>query len=350
MANLDEQATYQRLDPQGMAARLLELPQQCRRAWEQAQAFPLPTQWRGINRVVVLGMGGSAIGGDLLAALAAPLPVWVQRDYHLPPGVDAQTLVIATSYSGDTEETLSAFQEALTTPAQKLAVTTGGALARLARQKGIPLFQFDYPVPPRQALGYLLLPPLNLLARLGLVPNQDDDLAEMLTVLEELNPDLQPASPTTLNPAKRLAGRLQGRLALLYGAGMTAAVARRWKTQINENSKAWAFYETLPELHHNAIVGLQFPPELARQAFVVMLYSGSLPARLQVRLQITSHILARAGVEHELVVAKGNKPLSQLMGLVLFGDWVSYYLACLYETDPWPVAVIQELKERLSQI
>ncbi len=171
----------------------------------------------------------------------------------------------------------------------------------------------------------------------------------MIEVLEELAPKVDEKSPLAQNPAKQLASHLLGHIGVIYGAGILSEVAHRWKTQLNENSKNWAFYEILPELNHNAVVGYEFPPEVADTIFVIFLRSPSLHPRILMRYQITSEILQRAGIGYQTVGAKGESVLSQMMSLVLFGDYVSYYLALLNQTDPSPVSIIDYLKAQLAK-
>ena len=171
----------------------------------------------------------------------------------------------------------------------------------------------------------------------------------MVNVLQQLSQKIDEDVPLSHNPAKQLAQKLYGRLPVIYGAGIVAEVAHRWKTQLNENSKAWAFYEVFPELNHNAVVGYQFPPELASKIVVVLLRSPSLQRRIQLRYQVICQLLDRAKVSYQIVDGDGTSPLSQMMSLVLFGDYVSYYLAILYKIDPSPVKAIDYLKEQLAQ-
>jgi glucose/mannose-6-phosphate isomerase len=297
-------------------------------------------------------MGGSAIGGDLVRSLAeseARVPVLVNRDYGLPAFVDDRTLVIASSYSGNTEETLSAFEPALKTGAKKLVMTTGGRLQAIAEENNIPVFKIDYKAQPRAALGFSFLPTLGCLQKLGFLSDKSADVAETVQVLEALSAKLDETSPLAGNPAKQLAQRLYGCLTVIYGAGILAETAHRWKTQVNENGKAWAFYEVFPELNHNATVGYPFPEELASRIRVILLRAPSLNQRVQLRYEVTCELLDRAGIAHEFVDSEGSSLLSQMMSLVLFGDFASYYLAILYRVDPSPVEVINYLKERLSK-
>jgi len=351
MINLDDPELYEKLDPGHMSARIAELPQQCQEAWRKAMALDLPPDYGEIDKVVLSGMGGSAIGGGLLASLVAAeatVPILIHQDYGLPSFVDAKTLIIASSYSGMTEETISSLEQALTTPAKKLIVTSGGSLSAIAEEKGIPVFTIDYRAQPRAALAHNFIPLLAILQKLGLIPDKSQDIAEAVKVLDELKLTIDQNRPHKLNPAKQLATKLFGHLAIIYGAGILSEVACRWKTQINENSKAWAFYEVFPELNHNAIVGYEFPAEM--KVLVVLLRSPKFDPRIRLRYQVTCELLAQRNISYEIIDAEGESPLSQMLSLILFGDYVSYYLALLYQTDPTPVTAIDYLKQRLSEL
>ncbi len=349
---LDNPQSFKKLDAEDMLSRIHEMPEQCRKAWQMAMDFSLPADYSKVNKAVVLGMGGSAIGGDLVSSLVLPeakLPVSVCRDYALPAYVDARTLVIASSYSGMTEETLTAFKQALGTKAKKLVITTGGRLRSIAEEKGVPVFSFGYKAQPRAALPFSFIPIICFLQKLGFVDDKSAQAEETVRVLEQLSGRINEKVPLPRNSAKQLAQKLYGHLTVIYGAGIVSEVARRWKTQLNENSKAWAFHEVFPELNHNAVVGYQFPSELAEKVVVVMLRSPLLPSRIGLRYQVTCQILERAGVAYQLVDGEGASPMSQMMSLVLFGDYVSYYLAVLYNVDPSPVETIAYLKEQLTK-
>nr|HID13075.1 bifunctional phosphoglucose/phosphomannose isomerase [Anaerolineae bacterium] len=221
--NLDDYARFGELDPNDMLVRIGELPQQCRAAWALVRGLELPPAYEAVRHVVILGMGGSAIGGTLLQGLVAGecvLPIAVVRDYTLPAFVRGPDyLVIGCSYSGNTEETLSAFEEALERRALPVAVTTGGKLAALAQEEGIPLVRFDYRSQPRAALGYSFTLLLGLLCRLGLLRDYSADLEEAARVMEEWQAEIRPQVPTARNAAKRLASQIAGRLPVVYGAG-----------------------------------------------------------------------------------------------------------------------------------
>ncbi len=351
--NLDDYARFDELDPSGMLKRIGELPQQCRTAWALAQGPELPPVYDAVRHVVILGMGGSAIGGALLQGLVAgecAVPITVVRGYTLPAFVRGpETLVVGCSYSGNTEETLSALGEALERGTRPVVVTTGGKLAALAQERGIPQVRFDYQSQPRAALGYSFILLLGLLSRLGLVQDYSADLEEATRVMEEWQVEIGPGVPMARNAAKSLAGRLVDRLPVVYGAGFLAAVANRWKTQFNENSKHWAFFEVLPELNHNAVVGFGIPQAVRERAAVLMLRSNLDLPRVQVRWEVTRELLLRETVVAEVLQGRGVSKLAQMLSLIHFNDHVSFYLAMLNGVDPTPVETIVFLKRRLAE-
>ena len=348
--SLDASSLYEHYDTDGMFSQLGEMPAHCQRAWQMAQKLELPGDYSQVNKVIILGMGGSAIGGDLLRSLVGPeakLPIFVQREYDLPGFVDSQTLVIASSYSGNTEETLTAFGQALKTGAKKLAMTTGGKLKDLAKVNNIPSFVFDYPTQPRVALPYSFLPLVVILQKLGLIDTKSD-ITGTASTLKSLAEKINQKIPAATNLAKQLAGKIFGHLPVIYGAGITEGVARRWKGQVNENSKAWAFYEVFPELNHNSSAGYKLPEELTSHLVVVMLASPMHAKPIKRRYQITNQLLNDAGVKCLEVELEGTDPLGQILSLVLLGDYTSCYLAMLNKINPTPVKAIEHLKELLK--
>jgi glucose/mannose-6-phosphate isomerase len=352
MADPDNVSAYRQLDKSGMLEHLHGFPEQCRRAWENVLRFELPREYTKISNVVIAGMGGSAIGGNIVRRLAlaeSKMPVWVHRDYGLPAFVDGSTLVIASSYSGNTQETLSAFAKALGTRSKKLVITSGGKLKHLAEKEGIPAFVIDYQAPPRAAFPHSFIPLVGIFQRLGLTGDKSADLQEAVDILKKLSGDLIETTPLDSNPAKQVAAKLRGRIAVIYGAEMLSEVARRWKGEFNENSKAWAFFESFPELNHNAVVGYEFPVEVKDMIFVLMLRSSSLYPRNLLRYEVTSKLLTKAGIAYEFVEARGKSALAQVLSLVLLGDYASFYLSMLNEVDPTSTNAIDFVKQHLAQ-
>ena len=352
MVNLDDPAIYRQTDSSGMLTHLHNFPEQCQQAWEKIMHFDLPPEYKGINKVIILGMGGSAIGGDLVRRLAlteSKTPVWVHRDYGLPPFIDESTLVIASSYSGDTEETISAFTPSLKTRVKKLVLTSGGRLKQLAESEGIPVFIIDYRAPPRAAFPHSFIPLVGIFQKLGLLGDKSAELKEGLQILNKLAKDLLETTPLASNPAKQLAAKLRRHLVVIYGAEFLSEVARRWKTQLNENSKTLAFFELFPELNHNTIVGYNLPPEVKDKLFVVLLRSALLNPRNRLHYEATTQLLAKAKIRHEVVEATGTTPIAQVMSLILLGDYTSFYLAVLNRVDPTPIDSIDFIKKYLAQ-
>ncbi len=329
------------LDQGQMEKALRGFPEMAERALGLACRIPNGVQ--GFKNAVVLGMGGSAIAGDLLARFAR-IPVMTLRDYSLPPWVGPETFLIAISYSGETEETLSAFREGLRRTKRAVALTTGGALAALCEEEGVPWVPVPPGFQPRAALPFLLFPLLSCFSRFGYLTGDPATLVPFLKKLRDtLLPEINP------NPAQELAGKLYGKVPVVYGAGVTVPVAYRWKTQINENAKQPAYWAELPELCHNEIVGYELAGKVFSQGVVIFLRTPFDHPRVAKRVEILKEALSRRSLPFQEVWGEGQDPLSQAFWLLYLGDWVSFYLALLNGVDPTPVAPIQELKRRLKE-
>jgi len=337
-------------DPGKMLERIKDLPKQVRDAWTIARAAQLPPAHGDVRNITVAGMGGSAIGGDLAAALLAgelKVPMQVHRDYGLPAYVGRDSLVIASSYSGNTEESLSSFEEAQRRGARVLVLTTGGKIAELARAAKYPVITFSYPAQPRAALGYSLGLVLGALTRLGFVRDLSSDIDAALADVARLEERVHEGART--NDAKKLAIELYGRIIFAYGGGVLGVMARRVKGQWNENAKNWGAFDVLPELNHNGVVG--FPhPDIARDALTVLLLRSDRDnPRHKLRFDVTRELLDRASVPHKTLQFSGANMLSEVLQLTLFTDYVSFYVALLNGVDPSPVKSIDYLKERLAK-
>jgi glucose/mannose-6-phosphate isomerase len=336
-------------DPHGMLQLIQRFPQMCEEAWglpaEPAGRIPSP------QAIVALGMGGSGIGGDLLRGVLfdeAVGPVIPVKEYRAPAFVGPQTLVIACSYSGDTEETLAAYDEATNRGAPCVAITSGGALLKRAQQRRHPAVVVPTGMPPRAALPYLFLPMLAVLARAGAVRSFDADLREAVDVLRRVVADYTP--DRSESPARRLGEALSGRIPVVYsGVPFLEPAAERWKDQFNENGKTAAVWNTFPELNHNETVGWGMDAALAAVLHVIILRDAVEAERLARRVAITRELaFARAGGIDE-VRAIGKGKLARLLSTILIGDFVSWCVAVQRGVDPYPVAVIDELKRRLAQ-
>jgi glucose/mannose-6-phosphate isomerase len=348
--NLDDFHSFRQLDPQNMLGEIEALPGQLLSAWELGQQLP-PLDGKGLTRVIISGMGGSAIGADLLAAHVAPvckLPVIVQRDYGLPAWAHGpQTLVIASSHSGYTEETLDGFNAAVKAGCRILAVCTGGELEQRASARDVPVWKFKHAGQPRAAVGFSFGLLLAAFTRLGLVPDPADELLEAVADMRSQQETLRAEVPVVQNPAKRMAGQLVGRWVNVYGSGRLAPVARRWKGQVNEIAKAGAGFEFLPEADHNALAGLKNPP-LLMQTMTLFLCAPSDHPRNSLRLELTRNEFMVKRLSTDICHANGSSPLAHVWTALHFGDYLAYYLAMMYEVDPTPVEALQDFKAAMK--
>lgn len=351
-AMLDDQQRYASLDPDNMTGLIEGLPDQAREAVDIARAAELP-KFDGIRNIVILGMGGSAIGGNLVRSLyedELPVPVNVVSDYTLPAYVDEDTLVIASSYSGNTEESLTTYDEAVRRGAKAVVISTGGEIGRRAQEHGHPWIRIKAGMQPRAAIGMSLFPLIVILNRLGFIADVDDDVDEAIEILEKKKAELNSQVPFEHNPMKQLALACAGKIPLVYGSGGWRGVAAyRWKTQVNENSKALCFSNAFPELNHNETVGWEYP-ELTREFHVIMLRDPADTERMNTRVEVTKSIMAERIAGQTEVWAEGESKLARLVSLIYPGDYFSLYLALLYGVDPTPVRMIDRLKGELAKL
>jgi glucose/mannose-6-phosphate isomerase len=349
--DLDNLARFSELDPKNMLGQIDNLPNQLESAWALGQQQRLPV-WKGIRQVLITGMGGSAIGADLLAAYIAPhcpVPVIVLRDYDLPAwATGPHTLVIANSHSGNTEETLSAFSQALENNCLVMALTTGGKLHAQATQAGAPVWLFEHNSQPRAAIGFSFGLLIAALTRLDLVPNPEPALQSALQAMRAQQAQIKADIPVVQNSAKRMAGQLMGRWVAVFGAGLLAPVARRFKGQLSELAKAWAQYEYLPEADHNSLAGILNPEELFPKTMMLFLQATSNHPRNQLRSDLTRKIFMLEGLNTDTIHAAGETPLANQWTTLHFCDYAAFYLAMAYGVDPDPVVMIDTLKAEMK--
>ena len=349
---LDSPDTYARLDPTGLYGRIAALPSQIEDAWRAASVLELADALRASEQIVVLGMGGSGIGGSLLRALALDLgaktPVDVVRGYTLPAYVGPRSLVLASSNSGDTEEVVATFDQALRADAKCVAITTGGRLLDAARARGVPALTFGWDGEPRSALGWSFASLVAVCSRLELLPDVEHDVAPALAHMRALVGRGGRDVPEAQNAAKQLARRLAGRLPVFVAAEALAPVAYRWRTQVNENAKSWAIAEELPEMNHNAPLGYGAPAGVAASMHAVLLRHAAMHERTARRVDLTLEQMRAAGVAAEAIDVPGPSVLAQMLWAIQFGDFVSYYLGLLYGVDPSEMRALEWMKARLA--
>jgi len=354
--NLDDLSYLKQIDTQDMLGHINGLPDQLSSAWDlsQEQSFDgLETAKGTVRQIIIAGMGGSAIGADLVSAAVmdtCSVPILIHRDYDLPAfSKGPETLVICSSHSGDTEETLSAFRAAVENECRVLAVTTGGELEEIAKESGFHVWKFEHKGQPRAAVGFSFGLILGALNRLELIPDASKDVAEAVKAMKSQGAALEAEVPVSNNPAKRTAGQLMGRWVTVIGAGALTPVTRRWKGQINEVAKAVANFEFIPEADHNALAGLLYPSQVVPPHVATMfLRAPSDHPRNRLRLDITRQTYMLEGLNSDAYTAKGKSLIAHIWTALHFGDYVAYYLAMAYGVDPTPVDALETLKAALK--
>jgi len=360
MIDLDDQASYKKLDPSGLHQRLRGLPAQCAESWQAAKATEITEEWRGCTEVIVAGMGGSAIAGDLVADLAGPAsarPIRVVRNFRIPgllpstvPGSGQlpRQLIVVCSFSGDTEETLSMFEQARSSGAAMIAVAGGGTLGQRAADAGIPVMTINAPGEPRSAVGYNLMLLASLLDRTEVLSVSDREVSVAVDAAESMIAQVGIQVPVKENPAKSLAMDLVGGLTLMYGGGNLSGMALRWKSQINENGKSWAFSESLPELLHNSVESFPGGQEIKDRTTALLLKPFQAPDELERRYTVLAETLDRFGIKNRTLTGVSGGPLAQSLSMIVLGDHVSYYMGLLNGFNPSETPSIDLFKERLS--
>jgi len=338
-------------DPQDMNAAIEALGANLKSGWQLGLQSKVP-EVGSLRQLVICGMGGSAIGSDFTTAYLAdqlPIPAVAHRNYGLPGWARGpETLVICSSHSGNTEETLSSFNEALQRGCCLMSICTGGKLAELSEENGKICWKFDHVGQPRTAIGWTVGLLLALYFRLGLIADQALAVEEAAAVLADGIQKLGKDSPVSSNPAKRLAGQLLKRNIVIYGAGEMEVLARRWKSEINELAKAWAAFEGIPEMNHNSLAGLRHPESLYEHSSAIFLRSDFDHERNRKRIEFSQQFFLEAGVGVDSVQARGEGKLAQMFSLLQFGDYVAYYLALAYGEDPTPIEALNALKSLLA--
>jgi glucose/mannose-6-phosphate isomerase len=340
------------IDTSNMYTLIKNFPQQVEEAIAIGNAAKLKLNVSKVQNVVLNGLGGSAIGGDLLKSYLAgelTIPFLVNRHYALPKFVGKSTLVIISSYSGNTEETTAAFKEALKRGAKILCISSGGEVTKIARKHKLPLIVIPGGLPPRAALGYSFFPLLIALGKLGLIRNKAKDIKEALAILKTKSDEYGSPDPAS-NRSIQLAEQLQNRIGVVYSSvERFDAVATRWRGQMAENGKSLMFGHVLPEMNHNELVGWKALTNQMRDMQVIMLRDKDDHPRVRIRMDVTRGVIAEHTTHLTEVWSEGQSLLARIFSLAYLGDWTSFYLAILHGIDPSPVRVIDFLKEELGR-
>ena len=352
MSNLDNIEAIKKLDKEDILTNMQEFPDQIEKCWADWQAIPIPTHYVNAKNILILGIGGSAIGAALTASLArreCPMIVETCRDYTIPAWVDKNTLVIAVSYSGYTEEPLTAFKAATAKTDKLITISTGGTLASIGSNHRALHYEIKYSSQPRQALGYTLTSLLAIFAKLRLLDIKSSDIEEAMILLKGFMKKIDVDVQVYRNQAKILAQKLVNRLPIILAADPLTCVAQRWKEHLNEDAKTAAYFEEIPEMNHNALVGLQFPENLGQKVFIIILESRYNHPRNKLRQNIITQIFQQKRIPCETIMLDpAGSVLAEIFQMIILGDYTAYYLAILNNVAPEPVEIIDFLKDKLS--
>jgi len=347
-----EPAFLKQADPSDMYGVICSMPRQAREALDIVDKTEMSLADNSCRSLIICGMGGSAIAGDIISAYGQDkmaMPVWVQRNYGLPGWAGRQDLAVISSYSGDTEESLSAYHQAHQAGMKILGITSGGKLKALCRQNNDPCLIIPGGLPPRGALGYSFFVLWGMLGKLGLIKASRSEAAEAISLLETLVSEFALGNPAPKNQAKELAAKLHNHLPVVYSSVDSLwPVARRWTNQINENSKMLSYCVFFPELCHNEIVGWQELPQIRQNTKIVMLSDRQDHRSNVLRAGIISGILKAEAAEIIKIETRGESLLARMFSAIFLGDMASYYLSLLNQVDPTPVERIKFLKSKLG--
>ncbi len=307
-----------------------------------------------IDNILYLGIGASGLAGDLLHDVLfdeLKKPMDVVRSYFAPEFCNKRTLVIASSYSGDSEETLSATKLALEKGAQVVCVTSGGELEKLAKEKNLPLIKLPAHFTSRQAFGYLFFPVYHLFGHLNLLHHYDSELKDLIRFVKKIGERNDYPHVRGYVLSRELANTIQNKIPIIYStAPYLKSVSLSWKNEIQQKAKSLAFFNVIPEMNHNEIIGWEMDSQLLKSFIVIFLENKDVHPRILKRIELTKKIIKSKGVEVVDIYADGTTVMEKVFCLVLLGDWVSYYLALLYKKDPSEIAHVDYLKEEMAKM
>jgi glucose/mannose-6-phosphate isomerase len=340
-----------RIDKSDMAGHISRMGTHTRDAIALCGGLTMPISGKECNGVIVLGMGGSAIGGDLVRSYllsSLNVPFLVNRSYTLPSWANDKTLIIVSSYSGNTEETLSAFEQAVQKKLSILCVTTGGTLAKRAKELNLPVIIIPVGMQPRAALAYSFVPILLTLDQLGITSGETQNLERAATLLDTLSERYGTTHLDENNHAFKLAGNILHRVPVIYAASDYDTVALRWRGQIQENGKHLALCNVLPEMNHNELEGWTNPVDLVERFSILLLRSSGEHPRIAKRFEVMKDIFRSKQVDVFELGSEGETRIEQMFSLIALADWTSYYMALFAGTDPTAIEVIEQFKQKMG--
>jgi len=359
---LDRIEEIKRIDKSDMLGHCIKSPQYSDDAIARAKPIELPArvnisprvsiEYKKPRHIVISGMGGSAIGGEILKDWRRdelPIPIEISRDYTLPAYANEDTLVFVISYSGETEETLSSFVDALHKKCMVVSITSGGHLLSFSKRLNLPFVQIPAGLPPRAAIPYLFFPLPILLEKMGVLSNVKEEIDEAIWVMKSLGEANSPKIPVKNSLAKKLALELMGTVPVVYGFKQYNAIAHRLKTQFNENSKVVSWYDFFSELNHNEVVGWEAPEALTKHFSVIIIRDHNEPTEIKRRIDATKSLALKGANKVLEIYASGDGKLARMFSVLQIGDFLSVYLAILQNKDPTPVKTISDIKKEMKK-
>lgn len=355
MRNIDSREEIAKIDTQNVLGSIEALPDQCLDAWHDANQVNLPENYKHYSKAVLCGMGGSGLGGRVIESVYGgnmKVPLVRVNDYHLPNFTDEDTLIVCSSYSGKTEETINNMNEAIEKKAKWMAIGTGGQLIETAKKENVPFYQinpkYNPSNQPRMAIGYSIIGQLSLVAKAGLINLTEfeiNSLAESMKVIIQRNA----IEATDNNLAKDLALKMQNKIILLIASSHLLGALHTFNNQLNENAKTLSFDFQIPELNHHLMEGLKFPKENNKNIFLFIVNSNLYSDQIKKRIKITKDISEKNGIETFEFSLKADNALSQSFELIQFGAFVNFYLAMLYGIDPAPIPWVDYFKAEMAK-
>ncbi len=354
MINLNSAPEIESLDKGKILKSIRSLDNQVSQVLDEMKNFTLPDSYKDIYNVVICGMGGSALGGRIIKALTTPqsrIPIEIVTDYKLPYYVGEKTLVILSSYSGNTEETISAFHSAQTKKAKVVGVSSGGKLADLLKSENLPSYIFD-PIQnpsgqPRMSLGYSIATNIIILNRGGVIDINENDLSNTVAIISDFIKEFDTKVEVDKNRAKKLAQNLLSKAVIIFSSEHLYGIAHAFKNQINENAKTFSCLFDLPEANHHLLEGLEFPKSAKSNFHFLFFESKNYTTQIQKRYPITEDVVTQCGHEFSVYKTFSQEKLAEIFEILVLGSYVSFYLAILNNIDPSKIPWVDYFKTKL---
>lgn len=353
---LDDIPTQQKLDQDNVYGSVLALPRQCLHAWQDTQNLTIPPHYKRVNKIIMTGMGGSGLGARIIQAVFGPdlpYPLLTLNDYDLPAWADEKTLVICSSFSGTTEETISTAKQAQAKKCPWMAISSGCALDKLAQKCRVPAYKikplYNPSCQPRMALGYSIIGQLVMLSRVGLIKIISKTIDSLAKTMNSVISQNQQEILLQSNPAKQIAQKFYNKQVICVAARHLTGAGHTFKNQLNENSKTLSHRHDIPELNHHLMEGLRFPASNRKDVIFFFADSDLYPARIKQRFNITQEVVKKNKIDFVSWQASATTNLAQNFELIQFGSFVTFYLAMLYGINPSAIPWVDYFKTRLGQ-